>query len=123
MASKKTPQRDNLQNIESALTKTEQFIEDYQTKIMYGIGCLVLIVIGYLAFTRFFIQPKENEAKPKREVVDKGKRCDFAQKIPEFGPGFLDDQSVDFREGSGDQRVGGDGDEADDGVGHAIQPD
>jgi len=71
MASKKTPQRDNLQNIESALTKTEQFIEDYQTKIMYGIGGLVLIVVGYLAFTRFFIQPKENEAKTQMFMAEK----------------------------------------------------
>ncbi len=70
MATKKNPQRDNLQNIETALTKTEQFIEDYQTKIIYGIGAVVLIVIGYLAFTRFYIQPKENEAKTQMFMAE-----------------------------------------------------
>jgi tetratricopeptide (TPR) repeat protein len=70
MASKKNPQRDNLQNIETALTKTEQFIEDYQTKIIYGIGAVVLIVIVYLAFTRFYIQPKENEAKTQMFMAE-----------------------------------------------------
>jgi tetratricopeptide (TPR) repeat protein len=63
MASKKTVQHDNLKEIESALTKTEQFIEDHQTKMIYGIGIIVLIVVSYLAFTRFYMKPRENEAK------------------------------------------------------------
>jgi tetratricopeptide (TPR) repeat protein len=62
MASKKTVQHDNLKEIESALTKTEQFIEDHQTKMIYGIGIIVLIVVVYLAFTRFYMKPKEKEA-------------------------------------------------------------
>jgi tetratricopeptide (TPR) repeat protein len=62
MASKKTVQHDNLKEIESALTKTEQFIEDHQSKMIYGIGIIVLIVVVYLAFTRFYMKPKEKEA-------------------------------------------------------------
>jgi tetratricopeptide (TPR) repeat protein len=62
MASKKTVQHDNLKEIESALTKTEQFIEDHQTKMMYGIGIIVLIVVSYLAVTRFYMKPREKEA-------------------------------------------------------------
>lgn len=60
---KKTSQHDNLQDIESALTRTEQFIEDHQSKIIYGIGAIVLIVVGYLAFTRFYVAPREQEAQ------------------------------------------------------------
>lgn len=70
MANKKNPQHDNLQNIENALTKTEQFIEDYQTKIIYGIGIVVLIVVGYLGFTRFYLRPKENEAKTQMFMAE-----------------------------------------------------
>jgi tetratricopeptide (TPR) repeat protein len=63
MASKKTAQHDNLQDIESALTKTEKFIEEHQTKMMYGIGIIVLIVVGYLAVTRFYLHPRQSEAQ------------------------------------------------------------
>ncbi|MBN1985256.1 MAG: tetratricopeptide repeat protein [Prolixibacteraceae bacterium] len=63
MAKKKTPQVDNLQELESALTKTEQFIEDNQKIITYVIGAIILVVAGYLGFNKFFLQPKEDEAK------------------------------------------------------------
>lgn len=62
MAKKKTQQEDNLQELESALTKTEQFIEDNQKIISYVVGGIILIVVAYLGFNKFYLQPKENEA-------------------------------------------------------------
>jgi len=62
MAKKKTAQDDNLQELESALTKTEQFIEDNQKIISYVVGGLVIIVAAYLGFNKFYLQPKEDEA-------------------------------------------------------------
>jgi tetratricopeptide (TPR) repeat protein len=62
MAKKKTKQEDNLQELESALTRTEQFIEDNQKKITYVVGAVVVLVAVYLAFNRFYLQPKEQEA-------------------------------------------------------------
>lgn len=62
MAKKKTTEEDNLQELESALTKTEQFIEDNQQNILYVVGAVVLIVAGYLSFHKFYKQPKEAEA-------------------------------------------------------------
>jgi len=62
MTKKKTAQEDNLQELESALTRTEQFIEDNQKKITYVVGTIVVIVGIYLAFNKFYLQPKENEA-------------------------------------------------------------
>jgi len=70
MAIKKTAQHDNLQDIESALTKTEQFIEDHQQKIIYGIGVIILIVVVYLAFTRFYLRPRDNEAKSQMYMAE-----------------------------------------------------
>jgi tetratricopeptide (TPR) repeat protein len=70
MASKKTAQHDNLKEIESALTKTEQFIEDHQTKMFYGIGIIVLIVVTYLAFTRFYLKPREKEAQSQMYMAE-----------------------------------------------------
>lgn len=62
MAKKKIIKDDNLQELESALTKTEQFIEDNQKKITYVVGAIILVVAAYLAIHRFYIQPKEEEA-------------------------------------------------------------
>ncbi len=62
MANKNSQQADNLQELESALTKTEQFIEDNQKIISYVIGAIVLVVAGYLGFNKFYLQPKEKEA-------------------------------------------------------------
>jgi tetratricopeptide (TPR) repeat protein len=63
MAKKKTPQVDNLQELESALTRTEQFIEDNQKIITYVVGAVILAVAAYLGFNKFYLQPKEDEAK------------------------------------------------------------
>lgn len=70
MASKKNQQHDNLQNIENALTKTEQFIEDNQNYLLYGIGGIMLVVIAYLAFTRFYISPREKEAQTQMFMAE-----------------------------------------------------
>jgi tetratricopeptide (TPR) repeat protein len=63
MAKKKSQQADNLQELESALTKTEQFIEENQKPITYAVGLIILVVIAYLGITRFYIQPREKEAQ------------------------------------------------------------
>jgi len=62
MAKKKITKEDNLQELESALTKTEQFVEDNQKVITYIVGAIIVVVGAYLAFHRFYMQPKEKEA-------------------------------------------------------------
>lgn len=62
MAKKKTHQEDNLQELESVLTKTEQFIEDNQKTIIYAVGAIIFIVVAFLGFNKFYLQPKEDEA-------------------------------------------------------------
>lgn len=63
MAKKKSQQADNLQELESALTRTEQFIEDNQKIMSYIIGGVVLVVVAYLAINKFYIHPKQKEAQ------------------------------------------------------------
>ncbi|WP_340112317.1 tetratricopeptide repeat protein [Maribellus mangrovi] len=70
MAKKKTEQADNLQELESALTKTEQFIEDNQTIISYVVGAIILVVAGYLGFNRFYLQPKQEEANSQMFMAE-----------------------------------------------------
>ena len=62
MAKKKTQQEDNLQELESVLTRTEQFIEDNQKMITYVVAGIIFIVIAFLGFNKFYLQPKEEEA-------------------------------------------------------------
>jgi len=52
----------NLEGVESALTRTEQFIEDNQKFLTYIILGVLVIVSGYIGFQRFIISPKEKEA-------------------------------------------------------------
>ena len=70
MAKKGTEQVDNLQELESALTKTEQFIEDNQKIITYAVGGIILIVAAYLGFNRFYLHPKEVEANSQMFMAE-----------------------------------------------------
>lgn len=70
MAKKKSDQHDNLTEIESALTKTEQFIEDNQKIILYVIGAIVLIAVAYLSISRLYLYPREKEAQSQMFMAE-----------------------------------------------------
>jgi len=70
MAKKKTQQDDNLQELESALTRTENFIEEHQKPISYSVGAIVLIVVVWLGYTRFYLQPREKEAQSQMFMAE-----------------------------------------------------
>ena len=70
MAKKKAQQADNLQELESALTKTERFIEENQKPITYAVGAIILVVIAYLSFTRFYLQPRQDEAQSQMFMAE-----------------------------------------------------
>ncbi len=93
MAKKKTPQVDNLQELESALTKTEQFIEDNSKIITYVVGAIILVVAGYLGFNKFYLQPKEDDARSQMYMaIDYFEKDSFNLAINGDGNylGFLD---------------------------------
>lgn len=60
---KKHKQADNLTEVESALTKTEQFLESNQKLISIVIGSIVIVVVGYLALNKFYLEPRNKDAK------------------------------------------------------------
>lgn len=70
MAKKKTQEADNLQELESALTRTEQFVEDNQKIITYIVGGIVLVVAAYLGFNKFYLQPKGKEANSQMFMAE-----------------------------------------------------
>lgn len=62
MANKKKTE-DQFAQVEQALTKTEQYIEDNQKSLMIIIGTIIGIIILFLGYKKVVIEPLEKEAK------------------------------------------------------------
>jgi tetratricopeptide (TPR) repeat protein len=60
---KKHIQGDNLTEVESALTRTEQFLESNQKLIAIVIGSIVVVVVGYLGLNKFYLEPRSITAQ------------------------------------------------------------
>jgi len=71
MAKKKTAATDqNIEVVEGALSKTEQFIEDNQ-KILMIIMIAILAVVGiYMGYKKFYLAPLEEEALSQMFVAE-----------------------------------------------------
>ncbi|MGC9343410.1 MAG: tetratricopeptide repeat protein [Bacteroidales bacterium] len=88
----KQTQPDSFEGIESALTRTEQFIEDNSRVLSYvilGIIAAVLIVMGT---RRFYFKPLEDEAASQMFMAEKFfERDSFNLALNGYGtyPGFL----------------------------------
>jgi tetratricopeptide (TPR) repeat protein len=70
MAKKNAPQTDNLQELESALTKTERFIEENQKPITIAVAALIVVVIAFLGINRFYLQPRNDEAQTQMFMAE-----------------------------------------------------
>lgn len=66
---KKNNQADNLTEVESVLTNTEQFLESNQKLISIVIGSIVIVVVGYLALNKFYLEPRDRDAKDQMYVA------------------------------------------------------
>lgn len=71
MAKKHDQTEDRIVAVEEALTKTERFIEENQRLLGIIIGALALIVLGYFAFQRYYLQPREKEAIAQMFMAEK----------------------------------------------------
>ncbi|MFH1296671.1 MAG: tetratricopeptide repeat protein [Bacteroidota bacterium] len=58
---KKTEER--IHTVEEALSKTEAFIEKNQKIILIVVGVLIIIVLGFFGFRKYYLEPKEKEAQ------------------------------------------------------------
>ena len=93
MAKKTTKAEENIQAVEEALSKTEQFIEDNQKPILSAIGIIVLVILIYFGFQRFYIDPKEKRAQEAIFMAEKYFETDslsLALNGDGINPGFLD---------------------------------
>ncbi len=67
----KKQQDSGLEGIESALTKTEQFIEDHQKPISIVVGAILVVVIFYMLFSRFYKKPLQEEASSQMFMAER----------------------------------------------------
>ena len=60
---KKDAQPEQFEQVESVLTRTEQFIENHQKTITTIVLAIIIVVGAYLLFNRYHMKPMENEAR------------------------------------------------------------
>lgn len=60
---KNNKQEDSLKDVEQALTKTEQFLENHLNVVLYVIGGLIVVILGFLSVQKYMIGPKNVEAQ------------------------------------------------------------
>ena len=90
---KKNNQVDNLTEVESALTKTEQLIEANQKLISIVIGAVVVVAVGYLGLNKFYLEPRQTEAQDQMFIAQTYFEKDsfnLALNGDGTNPGFLD---------------------------------
>jgi tetratricopeptide (TPR) repeat protein len=90
---KKKAVEDKLEGIESALSRSERYIEDNQKSLSIIAGAIIAAVVIYLAFNRFYLKPKEEKAQKQMFVAEQYFEKDsfnLALKGDGNYPGFLD---------------------------------
>lgn len=65
------PEEKNIVAVEEALSRSEQFIERHQKKIIWAVGTIVVLVAGFILITRFVMAPREMEAQAEMYMADR----------------------------------------------------
>ncbi len=71
MAKKNTASEDRMVAVEEALGKTEQFVEKNQKILMYVIMGIILVVLLYFGYQKFYISPMETNAQDEIFMAQK----------------------------------------------------
>lgn len=65
------PEEKNIVAVEEALGRSEQFIERNQNILIGVVVAIVLIIGGYIGYTRFILEPREQEARSLMFMAEK----------------------------------------------------
>ena len=57
--------------VEEAFSRTDQFIEKNQMIIMIVVAAIIVIVLGFFGFKRFYIAPREKDAQSQMFMAEK----------------------------------------------------
>jgi tetratricopeptide (TPR) repeat protein len=71
MAKKTTAGDDRMVAVEEALGKTEQFIEKNQNILIYVVLGILIVVLGYFGYKKFYISPMESNAQEQIFMAQK----------------------------------------------------
>jgi tetratricopeptide (TPR) repeat protein len=93
MVKKQDKTEDRIVAVEEALSKTEQFIEKNQKILFIVIGAIVIVVMGFFGFKRFYQAPKEQEGTEQMFMAERYFEMDslnLALNGDGMYPGFLE---------------------------------
>jgi tetratricopeptide (TPR) repeat protein len=93
MAKKQDKTEGGIVKVEEALSKTERFIENNQKILTIVIGAIVIVVLIFFGFKRFYMAPREKEAKEQMYMAEQYFGIDslnLALNGDGMYPGFLD---------------------------------
>ncbi|MBN1650871.1 MAG: tetratricopeptide repeat protein [Bacteroidales bacterium] len=62
---------ERLEAVEEALTRTERILEKHQKNILSGIAIIIIIVLGYFSFQKYYLEPKEKDASEQMWMAEK----------------------------------------------------
>ncbi len=65
MANKKNQTKDELENVQEALSKSEAFIETYRKPLLIALAVIIVIVVAVVLFRSSYLAPREIEAADK----------------------------------------------------------
>jgi tetratricopeptide (TPR) repeat protein len=68
---KKDASEKNIVAVEEALSRSEQFIERNQNILIGVVAAIVLIIGGYIGYTRFILEPREREARTEMFMAER----------------------------------------------------
>ncbi|MGP1363229.1 MAG: tetratricopeptide repeat protein [Bacteroides sp.] len=63
MAKNQKVEPNGVESIETALTNTEQYLEKNRKWLLLGVGVLVILIVGYIAYSNLYSKPREHEAQ------------------------------------------------------------
>jgi tetratricopeptide (TPR) repeat protein len=79
----------NIVVVEEALSKSEQFIERNQNILIGIVLAVILVVGGYIAYSRFILEPREQEARAEMFWAERYFEQDSLRQALEGGGGNL----------------------------------
>lgn len=62
---------ERLEAVEEALSRTERILEKHQNNILTGIAVIVIVVLGYFSFQKYYLEPLEIEASEQMWMAEK----------------------------------------------------
>ena len=70
MAKKVDKTEDKIVRVEEALSKTEHFIENNQKTLSIIVGIIIILILGYFGYHKFYITPLEKEAQTQMFMAE-----------------------------------------------------